>query len=118
MELILHFPGRPPTHNAKRYQHWSKAGETTRIYRTEARLKSARKPVFTNPVIINVAHHCRDNRLPDAGSAFDVAKAIVDGVVDAGLLPDDGPRFVKRYELEAPVNTGEDRLIITIREVL
>lgn len=114
--LILHFPGRPPTHNAKRYEHWSKQGLVTKQYRLEARLRAANKPKFTGPVIVNAQPFCRDNRLADAGACFDVVKAIIDGIVDAGLLPGDGPQWVKRYELCAPENTGDDVLVIEVRD--
>lgn len=117
MELVLHFEGRPPTHNAKRYSPWYAQAATTRQYREEAGWKATNKPPFSGPVSVTAQPYCRDNRRADAGACFDVVKAVVDGCVDAGVIPDDGPKYVVRYVLEAPLTMGEDRLVVTLSEV-
>ena len=55
--------------------------------------------------------------LQDAGNAFPTAKSIQDGLVDAGVLPDDGPEYVRYLGFHAP-ERGEDRVEITIVEVV
>lgn len=115
--LVLHFEGRPPTHNRTRSAHFHDARRITKEYRERAALQSLRKPKFARPVTVRVSPHCNNNRLADAGACFDVAKAIIDGIVDAGLLPDDGPKWVRQLIMDAPVNSGEDVLIVCISEV-
>ena len=44
-------------------------------------------------------------RLADAGAHFPSAKAILDGVVDAGVLEDDDPRYVVAITMHAPVRS-------------
>lgn len=44
-------------------------------------------------VVIRFTHYSR--RTPDADSG--IGKWFVDGIVEAGILPDDSPEFVKEY---------------------
>jgi hypothetical protein len=46
-------------------------------------------------------------RLPDADAISPTVKAIVDGLVDAGILEDDGPRFVLGYDYDAPAVSAD-----------
>jgi hypothetical protein len=55
--------------------------------------------------------------MADTGGHFPVAKACIDGLVDAGVIPDDGPNFVKSLEFRSPVvDGGEDRVMLYITE--
>ena len=44
-------------------------------------------------------------------------KAGLDGLVDAGVLPDDGPEHVTAVTFVPPERTGQDGLTITLTEV-
>jgi len=53
----------------------------------------------------------------DCGSCFPSVKAAIDGLVDAGVLPDDNPDFVRALTF-FPAEIGDvDGLRITIEEV-
>lgn len=55
--------------------------------------------------------------LPDTAACVGSVKAAIDGLVDAGVLPDDGPELVRRVTFHAPeVNRAlhSDRLVLTI----
>ena len=69
-------------------------------------------PRFTAPVRITV--HSIRKRLTDAdGASF---KAVLDGIVKAGVLQDDSPKYVK--EVSYTQEKGkEEQTIITIEEV-
>lgn len=55
------------------------------------------------------------NRRPvDVGACLVSYKAALDGVVLAGVLPDDSPVFVRSVKFTAPVYAGRDALIITL----
>lgn len=73
---------------------------------------------ITGPVIVTVRHF-RVNRahLPDTGSPIHAAKAVVDGLVDAGLLPGDGPDVVTRLTFEAPTIRGIDGLQVIVQRI-
>lgn len=51
---------------------------------------------------------------PDTGACIGAAKAAIDGLVDAGVIPEDGPRFVTRLSFLAPVVTGVDALVLQV----
>jgi hypothetical protein len=67
-------------------------------------------------VHITVHHECRTARLPDVGAVAPACKAAVDGLVDAGILPDDDPAHVLSLTFTAPRKTGVDALTIEIEE--
>lgn len=55
--------------------------------------------------------------LPDTAACVGSVKAAVDGLVDAGVLPDDGPELVRRVTFEAPVvdrGLHSDRLVLVV----
>ena len=55
--------------------------------------------------------------LADTGGHFPVAKAVIDGLVDAGILTGDGPHIVRRLIFEAPIVSGESKARIEITEL-
>lgn len=54
--------------------------------------------------------------MPDTGACIGAAKAAIDGLVDAGVIDDDGPDIVRRLTFEAPRVTGVDALELIIEE--
>lgn len=69
------------------------------------------------PVSVTVGHLRKDRRLPDVGAAYFVAKAMLDGLVDAGVLPGDGPDIVRSLTFTAPEVTGWHGVRLTIHEL-
>lgn len=70
------------------------------------------------PVTVT-ATHLRKNRgaMPDTGAPILAVKAVIDGLVDAGVLPEDGPSVVRRLVFEAPEVVGFHGLRVVVREV-
>lgn len=64
--------------------------------------------------------HLRKNRgsMPDTGAPILAVKAVIDGLVEAGLLPDDGPDVVRRLIFEPPVIVGYQGLRLTLTPAL
>lgn len=59
-----------------------------------------------------------DKRRRDALNAAPTIKAVIDGIVDAGVIADDADRYVSGVEVRnGPPATGIARLRITITEV-
>lgn len=114
--LILRFPGRPPTHNMGRNEHWSNRMRMVHQYRGDACFLARSHAPMNPPVVIEVQPGTKDNRRADTGACFDAVKAAIDGLVDAGIIPDDGPDIVTRLTFHAPCNTGIDQLVIEVRE--
>ena len=70
---------------------------------------------FNSPVSIHF--HSTRKRLVDADSVS--AKAVIDGIVHAGLLQDDSPQFVAEvsYSQEKTGKDEEEETIVTIQEL-
>lgn len=57
-------------------------------------------------------------RLADAGAHLPSAKAVLDGVVDAGVLEDDDPRYVNSITMHSPTRAKKhDELTIVLYPV-
>lgn len=79
--------------------------------------KAARIPRLDHCEII-VTQELRDRRsLPDLGACFPAVKAAIDGLVDAGVLVDDGPAYLRRLIFEAIVIGDVEQLVLDVRGV-
>jgi len=75
-------------------------------------------PPLLGRVTVTVTH-LRKTRasLPDLGAPMWALKGALDGIVDASVLPDDGPSIVTRLTFEVPEVVGYHGLRIVIREI-
>lgn len=120
--ITLKFAGeRPPTLNAERAAargRWSRS-EITRRWRERASVqaKNQKLPSLQVPVVVLAVPHHKDKRSPqDTAACVPAVKAVIDGLVDAGVLPGDGPLEVARVIFDGPVVDGWDGLELTVRE--
>ena len=106
--------GRPPTENKHRTLHPHARAKVDREWRDAGHLHAvAARRTWTAvpPVLVTATPHHRDRRSPqDAGACLPAVKAVLDGIVDGGFLPDDGPQWVAGILLRAPVIDGWDGL--------
>jgi len=65
-------------------------------------------PKFDFPVDIECVQVSSASSLGDAGSMFLAVKALIDGIVHAGKLPDDNGKWVKSLRFHAPVRGKTD----------
>lgn len=74
-------------------------------------------PPIVGPVTVRVTH-LRKNRaaMPDTGACILAVKAVIDGVVDAGVLPEDGPSVVRALKFYAPAVVGKHGLRVEFVE--
>ena len=68
-------------------------------------------------VTVTVVHETATRRIVDTVACAPAAKAAIDGLVDAGLWPDDGPSFVTDVTFRPPRCTGRDALTLILMEV-
>ena len=99
--------------------HYHKRAKLVRSWREAAfdAATEAKVPAMESIEVVFVP--CRTNRrhMADTGGHFPVAKACIDGLVDAGVVPDDGPAFVTSLTFRAPyVDGGQDRALLVINE--
>jgi hypothetical protein len=52
--------------------------------------------------------------IPDTGACIGAVKAAIDGLVDAGVLVDDGPTIVRSLHFCAPRVSGRDALTVVV----
>ena len=71
--------------------------------------------VFARPVHITLTAY-RTGRALDADGIAPSAKAAIDGLVDAGLLPDDSPKFVHAVTYRTAPKASANVLVIEIKE--
>jgi hypothetical protein len=62
----------------------------------------------------NVEPHQKGGRSQDVGACNPAVKAAIDGLVDAGILPDDSPEFVRSLVFLPPLK-DKNSLVIYIR---
>lgn len=82
--------------SANARKHWSARHRITKYWRQLAQLlvKQNRIPALTSARIV-VTFSFGDQRRRDSANFYPVAKAIVDGIVDAGVLVDDSDKYVE-----------------------
>jgi hypothetical protein len=100
--------GRPWTLNAERsggggqsHGHWSKTRKITAEWREAFWVLGVRNRVQFRTAYI-VVQIFQKSPLADTGNAYGSIKAAIDGLVDAGVLPGDGPGVVLSITMLAP----------------
>jgi len=88
--------------------HWRPKASLTAEWRRAGALwaKSKRLPHIDVPVSITAWVHRTDRRRADAQNRYPTVKAVIDGLVDAGVLDDDSDQYVTAVTMRAggPVN--------------
>ena len=56
--------------------------------------------------------------MADTGGHFPVAKSCIDGLIDAGVIEDDGPEVVTSLTFKAPyVYGGVDKAVMIVKDL-
>lgn len=98
-----------------RLHHHAKA-RLTKAWREAAWLASTSERRF-DQVHITVAIRFPDNRRRDVGNYYPTAKACLDGLVDAGVLPDDNDTHVVGPDMRRDRPNGPLRVTVTIEAI-
>lgn len=110
-----------PNPNRDRRKHWTRERREAREIRSAAHVLGCQSGLtFTKPVNVTVTWAFPDKRRRDADNFS--CKALIDGLVDAGVLADDDTTRVlsltKRIDTTARTPKGHMRATITITEEL
>jgi hypothetical protein len=103
-EFSLHFAQKPWTTNSERAgNRWERA-LNVKTWRSAFfyLAKQQKLPQLTN-VEITVEVFQEKGRLQDVGACNPACKAAIDGLVDAGVMEDDSPKFLKSIKFLQPV---------------
>lgn len=112
---------RPLLINSNHRLHWAAKSRRTRDLRTLGRVAAIhlRRPQLTGPLDATWTLRFTDKRHRDPANFHLTCKALLDGVVDSGLLPADDSRVIasERYELGDPhVIAGRVLVDLTLTE--
>lgn len=117
-EWILIYPDRPWTINSERKWNHFKRAAIVKTWREgffylakEAKLSGLLEIEVEGTPILSGR-----GRPQDVGAAYNAVKAAIDGLVDAGVVPDDSPTYVRRIILCAP-EKGPNALHLTVRDL-
>lgn len=114
----LTVPAPGPWLDANGRTHWAVRARLTRSWRSAAGMHAraqTRRPLRT-PVAITVTVHRATSRRADAANVgAPTGKAVIDGLRDAGWLPDDDDTHITATTIVAGA-PGQPRLVLTITE--
>lgn len=104
MQYILRYNVRPWTVNHERTLHHQQRAKLVKEWR-EAFFWLAKEQKIPRLAEVRfvVTPYLKDRRMQDVGACLPAAKAAIDGLVDAGVLEDDNPKFVKFLGFNCPV---------------
>jgi Holliday junction resolvase RusA-like endonuclease len=107
VEIPIPQPFRNSLLNANQRRHWRHRQRVTKSWREETgwRARAARVPSLERARIV-VEFSFGDQRRRDVNNYQPTAKAIVDGLVDVGLLPDDNDRHLVGPDLRRVEHPG------------
>ena len=102
--------------------HWAEKARRTRDVRRLARIKAGGHGPAPTPVLVTAVIGYPRAGTADPGNAAPTVKAILDGLTDAGVWPDDDSRHVIGPLYRRGPNTGvrglhRVRLVLTAQEV-
>jgi len=101
-----------------RYGHWAQKAKLTRAWREQAETQAIlHGGYFVGRVHITITVHKTTNRSYDANNLQPTAKAIVDGLVSAGVLADDSNEFVVGPDMRAGEKRDAACVVVTINRI-
>jgi Holliday junction resolvase RusA-like endonuclease len=95
--------------------HWSKRASITRHWRSAAHWAAIRTGPMAGPCLVNVTFVVKVNRRRDPSNLIATVKAIVDGLTDAGLWPDDDSSHVSVAEPVVVTGPKGDWPLVVVR---
>lgn len=119
MTYTLTFPWPRPPLSANDRLHWARKSRLTKEIRTTAFMlaRNGRIPAM-GCCQVQLVWTVTDRRRRDSDNTYPTFKAMCDGLVDAGVVPDDTPEFMVKLApviLHEPGGTG--RVELTVQEV-
>lgn len=115
----IRLPWRTPPASANDRDHWrAKARKVGEIRGTAEHYCDDYDVRPCDHIRVGLLYVPRDRRRRDPDNlVVPLFKALVDGIVDAGIVPDDTPRYVTREFPVIAEPDGDPRLVLRIEEV-
>jgi crossover junction endodeoxyribonuclease RusA len=114
MPYILSYPKRPMTTNAERAgNRWGRAEHTKEWRESFGWIARKEKIPRMKWINVTVQPFQKRGRLQDTAACNPSVKAAIDGLVDAGIVPDDSGEYVRMITF-LPCMRGDDQLTLII----
>lgn len=85
-----------PPLNLNKRMHWAAADKHRKALRHEAMVRArAHRIPACQLISVRLVYRPRDKRTRDPSNFIPTQKPLLDGIVDAGVVPDDNPRYVR-----------------------
>jgi len=117
MEWELSFEGvRPWTVNKERKMHYHTRAKNVKLFREAfCELATDAEIPELQSMCIEATPVLSDNRLQDTAACNGAVKAAIDGIVDAGIVPDDSNEWLKWVKFyPCLVKKGTNGLIVKV----
>lgn len=123
----IRLPWSVPPASANDRDHWRvKARKVATIRQSAKYIVQDAMSAFPFPmpatpkrIAVDLTYVPRDKRRRDPDNlVVPLFKALCDGIVDAGIVPDDTPAYMVRSMPVIAAPDGDPRLLLTIREIL
>lgn len=105
------------TENQQRRVHWGQRAKIVKAWRDAAKQAAEGADVKFRRAVVEVEFWQAKGTLSDAGGLLPIAKAVEDGLVDAGVLEGDDPGHVPTLVLHAPKKGAVNAVAVVVREV-
>lgn len=121
-DTVISFPAPAPLLNMNQRLHWTVQRRRAREWRTAATVAALQQlgpgptRIARPPSYVTVTLPVRDRRRRDPANFFPVTKHCVDGLVSAGVWPDDDPTWVTVIEPVLAVGAHLVTITLTPRE--
>lgn len=118
--FVIDWMGRPHTSNKERQLHRFALATIHRTWR-EAGTQAARIAKLRDlpPCAVTFQARYPSGNLPDTGAIAPTGKCIIDGLVDAGVWPDDKAEWVTEERYLPPIKApGQPAVIVTLTPVV
>ncbi len=113
----LRYDAKPMNLNFERRQaHWSVRRERTEEWRGAFKMLCKEQKVPRMHAIEVDVYQFWKSYEPDPVAGVPAFKAALDGIVDAGVIPDDKGKYVKRVSFWPPEKASHDGMMLTIQE--
>lgn len=113
----LTYKARPFTQNALRnMHHHEQARHVVEWRQAFGWLCKLQRVPHLEAIHVTVVHHRKDKRSVDIGACMPAAKAAIDSLIDAKVIDDDTPQYVRSITFVAPIVSGFDGLELQLTE--
>ena len=117
--LTIELQGIPDSPNQTRREHWAERGKNAAQWRLDAKLlglDAANRAKWQTPdhATVEVVALFKDHKRHDPDNLIGAIKPIMDGIVDAGILPDDSFNVIRRLSVTQEIGTHVGvRVVVT-----